>query len=115
MKITKSQLKRIIKEELETALSEGHRLPGSVYDPYGEPEIASPYRDKPERSYGSGASPEETEAWEKRQAEKDPDREYIDMVKGIMRKMAGARVMATDEENRKLIAMAEEEFEMEQQ
>ena len=115
MKITKSKLKQIIKEELEEALNEGHRLPGSVYDPQGEPEIASPHRKKPQRSYGSGMSDADREAHEKRQAERDPDREYIDMVKGLMRRMPGTRVLATDEKNRELIATAEQEFEMEQQ
>tara|TARA_R110002020_G_scaffold362987_1_gene575299 strand:+ start:403 stop:747 length:345 start_codon:yes stop_codon:yes gene_type:complete len=114
MKITKRQLKQFIKEELEEAY--GRHDPGTRIGPNDEVEGLSPYRDMPDPSrFGSGASPEEIEAYDKRQAEKDPDREYIDMVKGIMRKMAGARVMATDEENRKLIAMAEEEFEMEQQ
>ncbi len=56
MKITKTQLKQIIKEELESTLSEVYNLPGSVYDSEGEPEIASPYRKKPKRSYGSGIS-----------------------------------------------------------
>ena len=117
MKTTKSQLKRIIKEELEAALSEGHRLPGSVYDPEGEPEIASDYRDKPAPSrYGSGASPEETEAWEKRQAERDPDREYIEMIKRIMKDM-GMRVSAVpgDERQNRLLDQAIEELEMDQE
>jgi hypothetical protein len=114
MKITKSQLKQIIKEEFEAALSEGRRLPGSVYDPAGEPEIASDYRDKPKRSYGSGASPEEIEAYEKRQAERDPDREYIDMIKKIMRDM-GMTISAVpgDERQNRLLNQAIEELEME--
>ena len=120
MKIRRSQLKQIIAEELAKALSEGYgrpNLPGSVYDPQGEPEIASPFRDKPKKSYGSGLSDVDRKAWEKRQAERDPDREYINMVKGIMRGMPGARVTASpnNERQNRLLAQAEEEFAMEQQ
>jgi hypothetical protein len=97
--------------------TEGRYLPGSVYDPQGEPEIASPFRDKPKKSYGSGLSDVDKKAWEKRQAERDPDREYINMVKGIMRGMPGARVTASpnNERQNRLLAQAEEEFAMEQQ
>ena len=114
MKITKSKLKQIIKEELEEALNEGHRLPGSVYDPQGEPEIASPHRKKPQRSYGSGMSDADREAHEKRQAERDPDREYIDMIKKIMRDM-GMTISAVpgDERQNRLLDQAIEELEME--
>jgi len=119
MKMRRSQLKQIIAEELEKALSEGYgrpNLPGSVYDPQGEPEIASPFRDKPKKSYGSGMSDADREAWEKRQAERDPDREYIDMIKGVMKGM-GMRVSAVpgNERQNRLLAQAIEELEMEQQ
>ena len=120
MKITKSQLKQIIKEELYK-LKEGgyagHHLPGSVYDEEGEPEIASDYRDKPDPSrYGSGANPEEIEAWERRQAERDPDREYIEMIKKIMSDM-GMRISAVpgDERQNRLLDQAIEELEMDQE
>ena len=115
MKITKTQLKQIIKEELEEAY--GRHDYGAVFDPQGEPEIASPYRKKPKKSYGGGMSDVDREAWEKRQAERDPDREYIDMVKGIMRGMPGVRVTASpnNERQNRLLAQAEEEFAMEQQ
>ena len=120
MKLTKSQLKQIIKEELGRDLNEGgyagHHLPGSAYDEEGETEIASRWRDKPDQSrYGSGANTEEVEAWERRQAERDPDREYIDMIKGIMRDM-GMRVSAVpgDERQNRLLDQAIEELEMEQ-
>ncbi len=120
MKITKSQLKQIIKEELHK-LKEGgyagHHLPDSVYDREGEPEIASPYRDKPDPSrYGSAATPEEIEAYDLRQAERDPDREYIDMIKKIMSDM-GMRISAVpgDERQNRLLDQAIEELEMDQE
>jgi hypothetical protein len=113
MKITKSQLKQIIKEELEEA--HGRHELGAIFDPQGEPEIASDYRDKPDPSrYGSGASPEEIEAYDKRQAERDadPDREYIDLIKKIMNDM-GMRISAVpgDERQNRLLAQAIEELE----
>ena len=113
MKITKSQLKQIIKEELEEA--HGRHELGAIFDPQGEPEIASDYRDKPDPSrYGSGASPEEIDAYDKRQAERDPDREYIEMLKRIMKDM-GMRVSAVpgDERQNRLLDQAIEELEME--
>ena len=113
MKITKSQLKQIIKEELEEA--HGRHELGAIFDPQGEQEIASDYRDKPDPSrYGSGASPEEIEAYDKRQAERDPDREYIDMIKKIMSDM-GMRISAVpgDERQNRLLDQAIEELEME--
>ena len=112
MKITKRQLKQLIKEELEEAY--GRHDYGAVFDPEGEPEIASSYRKKPQKSYGSGASPEEIEAYDKRQAERDPDREYIDMIKKIMSDM-GMRISAVpgDERQNRLLDQAIEELEME--
>ncbi len=113
IRITKSQLKQIIREELEEA--HGRHELGAIFDPQGEPEIASDYRDKPDPSrYGSGASPEEIEAYDKRQAERDPDREYIDMIKKIMRDM-GMRISAVpgDERQNRLLDQAIEELEME--
>lgn len=113
MKLTKSQLEQIIKEELDEAY--GRHDYGAVFDPEGEPEIASPYRKKPKRSYGSGMSDADREAAERRQAERDPDREYVDMIKGIMRDM-GMRVSAVpgDERQNRLLDQAIEELEMEQ-
>jgi len=115
MKITKRQLKQIIKEELEEAYDR-HDY-GAVFDPEGEPEISSPYRKKPTRSYGSSMTDAEREAAEKRRAERDPDREYIEMIKSIMRSMPGAKVSLVPGDNRQnnLVAQAEEEFAMEQQ
>ena len=112
MKITKSQLKQIIKEELEESYDR-HDY-GAVFDPEGEPEIASPYRKKPKRSYGGSMTDAEREEAEKRQAERDPDREYIDMIKKIMRDM-GMRISAVpgDERQNRLLAQAIEELEME--
>ena len=72
MKITKSQLKQVIKEELEEAYGR-HEL-GAIFDPQGEPEIASPYRKKPKRSYGSSMTDAEREAAEKR---RDPHRQSL--------------------------------------
>ena len=115
MKLTKSQLKQIIKEELEEAY--GRHDPGTRIGPNDEVEGLSPYRDKPDPSrYGSGASPEETEAWEKRQAEKDRDRDYIDMIKKIMSDM-GMRISAVpgDERQNRLLDQAIEELEMDQE
>ena len=112
MKITKRQLKQLIKEELEEAY--GRHDYGAVFDPQGEPEIASPYRKKPARSYGSSITDAEREAAEKRQAERDPDREYIEMIKRIM-KDTGMRVSAVpgDERQNRLLDQAIEELEME--
>ena len=112
MKITKAQLKQIIKEELEEAYGR-HEL-GAIFDQQGEPEIASPYRKKPQRSYGSGMSDADREAYDMRQAERDPDREYIDMIMKIMKDM-GMRVSAVpgDERQNRLLAQAIEELEME--
>ena len=112
MKITKSKLKQIIKEELDEVY--GRHDSGAVFDPEGEPEIASPYRKKPTRSYGSSITDAEREAAEKGQAERDPDREYIDMIKGIMRDM-GMRISAVpgDERQNRLLDQAIEELEME--
>ena len=114
MKITKSQLKQIIKEELEEAY--GRHDYGAVFDPEGEPEIASAYRKKPKRSYGSSMTDADREAAEKRQAERDPDREYIDMIKKIMSDM-GMRISAApgDERQNRLLDQAIEELEMEQE
>ena len=115
MKITKTKLKQIIKEELLE--SYGRHDPGTRIGPNDEVEGLSPYRDKPDPSrYGSGASPEETEAWEKRQAERDPDREYIDMIKKIMSDM-GMRISAVpgDERQNRLLDQAIEELEMDQE
>ena len=112
MKITKTQLKQIIKEELEEAY--GRHDYGAVFDPEGEPEIASPYRKKPTRSYGSGMRDADREAYDMRQAERDPDREYIDMIKKIMKDM-GMKVSAVpgDERQNRLLDQAIEELEME--
>ena len=114
MKITKSQLKQIIKEELDEAY--GRHDYGAVFDPQGEPEIASPYRKKPKRSYGSGMSDADREAYDKRQAERDPDREYIEMIKKIMSDM-GMRISAVpgDERQNRLLDQAIEELEMDQE
>ena len=115
IRITKSQLKQIIREELEEA--HGRHELGAIFDPQGEPEKASDYRDKPDPSrYGSGASPEEIEAYDKRQAERDPDREYIDMIKKIMSDM-GMRISAVpgDERQNRLLDQAIEELEMDQE
>tara|TARA_R100000808_G_scaffold23000_1_gene50513 strand:- start:63 stop:443 length:381 start_codon:yes stop_codon:yes gene_type:complete len=79
MKITKSQLKQIIKEELESTLSEVYNLPGSVYDSEGEPEIASPYRKKPKRSYGSGIS-----SVDKPRPPQSAEDKAISMYKGVL-------------------------------
>ena len=182
MKITKSQLKQIIKEELESIIEDGHvdapsakrklmtaiedctqilsaldqvpdteSLPswwmdkitlsanylnkardyllyptqmqearnpfGARYEFGGEPEILDPDRPRPDSSkYGSAATPEETAAYKKRQAERDPDREYVDMIKRIMRDLPGMRVTAIpgDERQNRLLDMAEREFASEQ-
>ena len=77
MKITKSQLKQIIKEELEEAIRRAGY--GAVYDPQGEPEIASPYRKKPKRSYGSGIS-----SVDKPRPEQSPEERAISMYKAVL-------------------------------
>jgi len=100
-------------EELEE--SYGRHDYGAVFDSQGEPEIASPYRKKPKKSYGGGMSDVDRKAWEKRQAERDPDREYIEMIKRIMKDM-GMRISAVpgDERQNRLLDQAIEELEMEQ-
>jgi len=111
--IHSEDLEEIIRQELDEVY--GRHDYGAVFDPEGEPEIASAYRKKPKRSYGSSMTDADREAAEKRQAERDPDREYIDMIKNIMRDM-GMRVSAVpgDERQNRLLDQAIEELEMEQ-
>ena len=117
-KITKAQdyLTSVMNYMRGDQLSEAHGRHdyGARFDDEGEPEIASPYRKKPKRSYGSGMSDADREAYDMRQAERDPDREYIDMIKKIMKDM-GMRVSAVpgDERQNRLLAQAIEELEME--
>ena len=77
MKVTKSQLKEIIKEVLEEAYDR-HDV-GAVFDPEGEPEIASPYRKKPKRSYGSGIS-----SVDKPRSPQSAEDKALSMYKGVL-------------------------------
>jgi len=110
MKITKSQLKQIIKEELEKIINEedSDAQRDADLERYG-----TGYKPKARRSFGSSMTDAEREAAEKSRAERDPDREYIEMIKRIMRDMPGKHVTPTDDRNKGLIAQAEKEFERE--
>ena len=107
MKITKSQLKQIIKEELEIIINEEDSDARRDAD---LEKLGPGYKPKARRSFGSSMTDAEREAAEKSRADKDPDREYIEMVKSIMSFSPNSRVMATDKRNKKLIKQAEEEF-----
>ena len=76
MKITKSQLKQIIKEELEEALNE------EEYDELEDTRLAkygAGYKPKTSRSYGSGISSADTP-----RPEQSPEERAISMYKGVL-------------------------------
>tara|TARA_Y100000593_G_C4119602_1_gene242010 strand:- start:38 stop:409 length:372 start_codon:yes stop_codon:yes gene_type:complete len=107
MKITKSQLKQIIKEELEEAY--GRHDYGAVFDPEGEPEISSPYRKKPKRYYGSQPSQADIEA-RKRWEEKNPkDRRDVDFYKRMLA-MPGMMMSSSNPWQQTLIDHAQKEI-----